>query len=171
MIVENNSLTTIGLGSQKQIPQAGDTSLKLPNLVMPVIRLVEPLEVLQSSIVPMDTSFCTESIFQKNNAAQAIEQMCVLKPGLWEINIEFALKITTATTIPVGTFANRVYIDIGGFAVTLLIFLVRSTGQFSLNKTVQVLLRDESTLHHQICATGAGDFIDQQVSLVCNRLL
>ena len=173
MIVESNSLVTIGLGTQKQLTEVGDTSLKIPNIILPSLELMEPTSVAGLAGDLMTTSFIRSLFQSRNNQAQVSTLFATLSPGLWRLNFDFSIKVTTATVIPFNTKGDTVTLvsPIGGVSSDILTYVMRSTGAFSVVKTIRILLRERAEIYHGVSITGAGDFIDSTLNLCAEKLL
>lgn len=173
MIVETNSLTTIAVGAAKAQTEAGDTSLKLPNLIMPVIELIEPTQIAGLSTQLMQTSFQRNLFTSRTNQATASISFCLLGRGLWELRFNWTERFSFAAPLTFNTNSNHVQITspIGGISAILATFLPVQNGSFQQSWNSRVLLRENAEIFLAVEVTTAADFLDSNLTLNASKLL
>lgn len=174
MIVETNSLTTIGVGAQKTQTEPGDATLKIPNLLLPVLELVEPATIFPDTTAQQQTSFVRSLFVSRNNQVSALFTIIFLSKGLWQLSFDYNIKMSFAAAIAFNTTGDliRIISPVGGVSQTLLCHLPQATaGYFSKQHTVKLLLRDAAEIQLAVSDTGAADFMDTHVNMVGIKLL
>ena len=173
MIVESSVLTTVGVGTARSQTEAGDTALKLPNIVLPVIELQDPTQVAVDINAAQATSFFLSRFISRTNSISAALTICTLAKGLWHLSIDYSLKTLYAAPIPFNTNSNivRVVSPPGGVSANLLSLNPIQSGYLSKSKEIQFLLQESAQIVCLVDATGAADFLDTNVEIVARRLL
>ena len=173
MIVETNSLTTIAVGSQKASTEPGDTSLKLPNLILPTIELMEPVVIFPDNNNVTTQSFTQSRFLSRTNQAGASSLIVRMGPGLWRLSFDWMIKYSYAAAVAFNTKENNVRLicPIGGISVDLITMLVLQSGLLIKKYECRVLLRENSELYLVVGATGAADFLDSNLNMVGEKLL
>jgi hypothetical protein len=157
MIIDSPSVTEIGLGTDRRIPQPGDNQVVIPPMILPTIRPLQPVQFSATSDLPNRVSFITDFLFNDNNAAQQDDDIVTLAPGYWLLDVQLSCTVSFAGT-PTGTRPVQVTISFGGYTAELL-----TVGSFNVqttaNRRLEMLIRQESILGCFRESTGAGDFI------------
>lgn len=173
MIVETGSLTTVGVGAAKVQPENGDSVMRLPNIILPVIELIEPTTIFPDVNVPQSTSFIRNTFITRNNQASGGTDIIRLAKGYWRLNVRFGLRINFAAPIAFNTNAFLVSLisPPGGVSQPILSHNPDQTGYFDCQCSFKILLREIGLLSVAYPVTGVGDFIDLNVQVQAERLL
>lgn len=173
MIVETQSLTTISVGSQKAQSEQGDTAIKIPNIMLPVIELVEPTLLNPLSNYVNQSSFQSVSFYSKTNLAAGVFTLCTLGKGYWVLDWLWNLKVQYAAVVPFNTNGNVVQLvsPIGGASANLGSQLPYQTGFSSVRWFNRLLLRENAEIAVGFGLTGAADFLDGNIHLNAVKLL
>ena len=174
MIVETNSLTTIGVGSQRVQTEPGDTALKLPNIILPVIQLIEPTQLPNLSNIVNVSSFCIATFYSKTNVASGSQNLCLLGKGLWEIYFNWSYRQTFAAPVVFNSNSTivRLTSPTGGVSATLASFLPVQSGSFNQSWRNKFLIRENSTtIDYAWDVTGVADFIEGNIHVNAIKLL
>lgn len=173
MIVEVGALTTIGVGTQRVQTEPGDTVLKIPNIVLPAIELMEPTTCFPDINAEQTTSFVVSRFFSQNNAAATAVTVIKLAKGLWRLTMEYSIKCTYAAAIPFNTKDNNIRIisPTGGANMDLMTIMPRQSGEFYRQTTIRILLRQQADINMNIGTAGAADFLDTTLNICGEKLL
>jgi hypothetical protein len=173
VIVETQSLTTIAVGAQKAQTEAGDTALRIPNLILPSVELMEPTSIQVFSATVNLNSFLQHRFISTNNQAAFSYQFCTLGKGLWLLRFNWTLKQTLAAPVAFNTNGNYVRIAIppGGTTSILATFNPIQSGSFDKSWETKVLLRENAEIQLGTDVTGAADFLDMNLCLNAVKLL
>lgn len=173
MIVETQSLTTIGVGAQKTQTEPGDAALRIPNLVLPNLELMEPTVIFPAISSDQLSSFTTSLFLSRTNLPSTSFNIVQLSKGLWRFFIDYNIKQTFAAVIPFNTKENNIRIisPLGGVSMDLLTIMPIQSGYFTKQASIRLLLRDSGQLVISVPATGVTDFWDAAVNVVAEKLL
>lgn len=173
MIVETSSLTTIGVGTARSQPEEGDSTLKIPNLLLPGLELMEPTTVFPDINVEQTSSFVISRFLSKNNGPSTAVTVIKLSRGLWRLTFDYTLKSTYAAPIAFNTKENNVRIvsPTGGASMDVLTILPIQSGEFQRQATWRILLRQQADINLNVGATGAADFLDVVLNICGEKLL
>lgn len=173
MICETNSLTTIGVGAQRAQTEAGDTALRIPNLILPTIALMEPTQLAPSNTDVSEKSLVRNSFSSRNNQVGATITLATLAKGLWDITLNYALKFSYAAPIAFNTNENTILLvsPLGGISSILLNQFPVQAGELYKSASFRVLLFSSGQINYTVGATGAADFLDANVTIIANKLL
>lgn len=174
MIVETQSLTTISIGTSKSQTEPGDTALRIPNLILPVLELIEPTQIAPLSSQVMVSSFQRSQYFSRNNQAAVAVVFCTLGRGLWDLRFNWIHRFLYAAAILGANNNNVVQLvsPIGG-ASTLLgsLLPVGTNVSYQQNWINRVLLRENSEIWIGTDVAGAADFLETNLTLNASKLL
>jgi len=174
VIVETNSLTTISVGTQKSQTEAGDTALRIPNIILPSIELQEPTEIAPTNVRVMQASFQRSQYYARTNQAAASFIHCTLGRGLWELNFNWEHRFLYAAA-PAGANNNnfiQIVSPVGGVSAILASLL--PTGAIANYRTIwtnRFLLRESAEIQIGVDVTGAADFLETNFSVNAIKLL
>lgn len=173
MIVETQSLTTVGVGAAKVQPEVGDSVIRLPNVMLPNITLMEPTVIFPDLNVPQSTSFIVNKFVSRTNQASVGSDVIRLGKGLWALTVRLCVRLSFAAPLAFNTNGFTAYLisPIGGVSNVLLTLNPDQTGYFQTDLNCRLLLRDTGLLGYTLPATGAADFIDSNMSVVGEKLL
>jgi len=174
VIVETNSLTTISVGSQKSQTEPGDTALKIPNLILPSIELMEPTQITPLTSQIMQSSFVRSQYYARNNQAAGSAIFCTLGKGLWELDFRWNHRFLYAAA-PAGANTNnyvQIVSPIGGISCFLAALLpTGAIANYVQGWRNRVLLRENAEIQIGYDVTGAADFLETLLMISAQKLL
>lgn len=164
--------TDLGLGAQRRIIEPGDSVAEIPSTINPVVAITSPHVLAAVSNVAMNSSFVSEFLEAKNNAAAFVDTMVTLAPGLWDLTISFTFSMTITTAQGIGQRIRISVVD-GVFTLPIFEILFSPITNFWDQKSIhaRVLLRDITTLVMDGPATAVGDTINLAVAINANKEL
>lgn len=173
MIVETGSLTTVGVGAAKVQPEQGDSVMRLPNIILPVIELIEPTTINPDTNVPQSVSFIRNLFVNRNNQAATGINFIQLAKGYWRLNFQQSLRISFAAPIAFNTngFLVNMISPIGGVSNVIIAQNPDQTGYHRAETSFKILLRENANVTISVPLTGAADFIDLNLTCQAERLL
>ena len=173
MIVESSSLTTIGVGASKTQTEVGDAALKIPNIVLPVIQLIEPTQIAPLAAQVNTQSFHRSAYAARNNAIAISFLFCTLGRGYWNLDFLWTHSITFAAPFPFNSNGNYVNLvsPIGGISSLLGSLLPVQNGSFTTRWSNTLLLRESSEIYLGIEVCGAADYIETNLHLTATKIL
>jgi hypothetical protein len=171
MIVTVPILPQLGLGLDNAVVEAADSRIRIPNTFFAMFEPSLPLGVASVSNVTMETSFFMNSILARVNQIQGSQVMATLGRGLWDIDFNVAIRFNY-TAVGIATspdvsilFSNTLY-------TTVLYGRFASIGSFSDNYKFRLFNQEPlSTIIHFVGATGVGQNLDSQISVVARKVL
>lgn len=174
MLVETQSLTTISVGTQKSQTEPGDTTLRIPNVILPSIELIEPTQIAPNNSEVMQNSFQRSQYFSRTNQVAATFPFCRLGRGLWELRFSWIHRFLYAAAILGANNNNFVQLvsPVGGISVILSSLLpVGTTVGYQQFFGARLLLRETGEIQIGVDVTGAADFLETNLSLNASKLL
>jgi len=173
VIIETTSLTTIGVGSQKVQTEVGDAALRIPNLILPAIELMEPTSILPDVNADQYTSFLRNRYVYRTNQASADFTVIRLGKGLWDISFQWSLRIAFAAPVPFNTVPNyvRLVSPIGGINNILAALHLVQNEHVTIERRFKILLREVGAIDLGVGVTGAADFLESDISMCGVKLL
>ena len=173
MIVETNSLLTVGVGASKVQTEPGDTVIKLPNLIMPVLEVIEPSQIAPTNSQVMLSSFVRHTFAYKTNDPGGSAVVGTFGKGLWIIRLRYIVRQLLAAAVPFNSnnYTMTLTSPVGGISCNLVSLLPVQSGTFEVSAERRVLLRENGEVRVVWGPTAVGDFLDYNVELSCDKLL
>lgn len=173
MIVETQSLTTIGVGASKTQTEPGDATLKIPNLILPVIEIVEPTQVSPLAQQVNTASFIRSAYASRNNVTSNQILFCTIGRGYWHLRFIWTHRFTWAAPVTFNTNGNFVLLvsPIGGISSSLATVLPAQSGSFTTRWENRILLRETAEIYIGVDATGAADFLETNLHINASKIL
>lgn len=173
MIVDTQAITTIGVGAAKAQAEAGDTTIRIPNIVLPSIELIEPTQISPVTSQVMQVSFVRHTFASKTNDPGGSSVIGTLGKGLWYLRVSYKLRTLLAAPVPFNTNNNVVVLvcPVGGISANLGSLLPVQSGSIETRWENRLLLRESGEIRVLWEPTAVGDFLDYQVHIEAEKLL
>lgn len=169
MIIDSPTIVDLALGTDRRVLEPGDTQLRLPGAVQPVIQLMKPLRTVRdTTTVQTESAFVHVSQLRVNQAALSSNIM-VLAKGLWRLQVQLVSKFNWA--VAAGTLGGvKVEMVYNGDTNSLLMH-VATVGTFNSKAEYDYLLIENATLQITTDITGVSQNSDARVTVNAVRVL
>lgn len=172
MIIDSPFIIEMARGTDRRVPQEGDTQLFLPASVQPTLQLISPTIVSIGSGQVANQSACSFLQFTRTNQAPLISSMFTMAPGLYSITAHLAARFNF-TTLP--NASPDVFLEIinsaANFSFNLLALFASVGANFSENVTHEFLFQERFAVRLNIGLTGVGQTADVQAAVNAVRRL
>lgn len=169
MIIDNALIAALALGSDKNIPQDGDSQVVVLPILQPVERLLQPHHIAPgaASQVIRNSIFSDFTRHVAASAGATAQSVVVLPPGLWTVNWSLSSRFTA--TSAAGTDPH-VHFLVSMEADTIDICShFMQTGQQVNEGSFRLLNQSQLSLRLDTDATGVGQTIDAILNLQIER--
>lgn len=171
MIVDNPVTFELTLAQDKRIPQTNDARLEVPPLIMPAVLSLLPHHVMTSAAIAEDESFfATRTVQIAPSSAAAANPICILGPGLWELEINFAVNGDFASVAATPSL-TAIQMNFQGGATTHFLSQYITNGVLVQFGRWRILIRSQMELRILTPATAAGQNIAAQANVNGIRIL
>lgn len=152
MIVDNPFLAGLAVGSDRNVPQAGDAQVIIPSVLQPVIEPLYPLSIVTSVSDSANTSKLTEDENTVLNVAATTFTILSLPKGLYTLQLQLGVR-SNFTTIVMNE-AVKLSLLYQGTLITLA-YLHVNTGVAHVEIERTILLTSTGIIQVEMPATNA----------------
>lgn len=172
MIVDGPYTFDLTVGADRRIPDTNDAQTVIPPSVSPVVLGLKPTRFFNgfAGVTPLTLSTLIQGDLSRLNQAAISQLVCVLAPGLWELELTLATQFDYAGTVATFNGADISIVDSGGRVVKLLTRLA-AVGTFSDFDRRRILILDQCNVNLDVSITGAAQHLDARVCVNAIRIL
>ncbi len=169
MIIDGVNVLDLAIGTDRRIPEEGDTSLRIPSSILPVLLNAKRHTVPALSTDVMDVSFITENSQSLNNQGTTSSVCVSLARGLWELELILVSQFDFASAVA-GFKMSDIILTFKG-ADRRLLSRMAAIGSFTDYNRLRLLLDQTTTIKIRGSATALGEHLDQMAIINGIRIL
>jgi len=171
MEITSNLLGDLANAAKRSSPNTFETLLQVPPIIHPVLILRDDCYSLQiAATVVIEKSFMFSEDRQVANSGTQNQNIFILSPGVWELNLDLNY---TSNYASIGGLGYRVDLALGTQQTSILNAQCSPTagGVVSHTRSFVIQITQNATISSTLFVNGAGQNHQASLSCVVNRLL
>jgi hypothetical protein len=169
VIIDSQILSLLLKGTDRQVPEEGDSQIRMPNLIMMTVPPVQPMIALVGSGGSGNQSYYSNVANTLTNGAGSSSILATLQPGLYTLDLHLAARFNYTVTGAILCDASLNIFD--GTSSNTILGLYAFIGAFSVNTKISMLLNKSFSIRLSSVTNGAGQTMDYNGSVLVTRHL